>query len=394
MRILVLLVALSFAVPFAQAQSNDALPAVIQVLGQSDDPQFQLDILKGLNDGLKGKRGVKMPAGWETVSAKLSKSSHPAIRELTQNLSLAFGSESALKALRQTLSDRNASVQARTNALEALLATKDPQLPETLQKLLKEPALRSRALRGLAVFEHPHTPAAILEVYPQLGPLQKKDALGTLVSRASFAKALLEAVATQKIPTGDITADLLRQLRTLNDSEVAAQVAKNFGIARENPEEKLREISRYKGMIQSSPPGDPSRGRAVFNRTCAQCHTLFDAGGKVGPELTGSNRGDLEYVLQNMLDPNAVIPNDYRTWTVETKDDRVITGIVTKQDANAVTVVTANEILVLSRADVQSLKQGEISMMPEGLIQALTDAEVRDLVAYLKSPAQVPLPKE
>src|SRR5690349_14178335 len=194
MRILVLLFALGLAVPFAQAQSSDALPAVIQVLGQSDDPQFQLDILKGLNDGLKGKRGVKMPTGWETVSAKLSQSSHPAIRELAQNLSLAFGSESALKALRQTLSDRNANVQARTNALEALLATKDPQLPETLQKLLKEPALRSPALRGLAAFEHPRTPAAILGVYPELGPLQRKDALNTLVSRTSFAKALLETV--------------------------------------------------------------------------------------------------------------------------------------------------------------------------------------------------------
>jgi putative heme-binding domain-containing protein len=392
MRVLLALLSLCFVLA-ARASSNDSLPALIRVLGESDDPQFQLDILKGVNDGLKGKRSVKMPAGWEAVSEKLAKSSHPAIRELTQNLSLTFGSESARAALRQRLTDRNADLQSRTNALEALLANKDPELPGTLQKLLKEPALRVPALRGLAAYDHPRTPAAIFEIYPELGPLQKKDALTTLVARASFAKALLEEVG-KRVPLQDITADLLRQLRTLADPELASEVAKNFGIARENPEEKRREISRYKGMIQSSPPGDPSRGRAVYTKTCGQCHVLFDSGGKVGPELTGSDRGNLEYILQNVIDPNAVIPNDFRTWTVETKDDRVITGIVTKQDASAVTVVTANETLVLPRVDVQSLKQGEISMMPEGLIQGLTDPEVRDLVAYLKSPTQVPPPKE
>jgi len=33
-------------------------------------------------------------------------------------------------------------------------------------------------------------------------------------------------------------------------------------------------------------------------------------------------------------------------------------------------------------------------MMPEGLLAKLSNEEVRDLVAYLASPAQVPLPKK
>ena len=377
-----------------RVEAKDALPAIIQVLGESDDAQFQLDILKGLNDGFKGKRDVKMPANWEKVASKLSRSPHAAVRELAQNLSLTFGSTSARAALREKLNDRGADLQARTNALDALLGVKDPELPETLQKLLKEPSLRAGALRGLAAYDHPKTPAAILEVYSDLGPLQKKDALGTLVARASFAKALLQAVSDKKIPARDLSAEFLRQLRNLNDPGITAELARRFGVARETAEDKAREIARYKGMIQSSSPGDPSRGRVVYNRTCAQCHLLFDTGGKVGPDMTGSNRGDLDYIMQNILDPNAVIPNDFRTSTLETKDDRVITGIVTRQDANAITIVTANETLVVSRSDVQSLTQGEISMMPEGLLQALSDGEVRDLVAYLRSPTQVPLPKE
>src|SRR5580765_6184585 len=145
-------------------------------------------------------------------------------------------------------------------------------------------------------------------------------------------------------------------------------------------------------MILKKGNGSPSRGRAIFSKTCQQCHTLFEVGGKVGPDITGSNRGELDYILQNVVDPNAVIPNDYRTSTLETKDDRVITGIVTRQDENAVTIVIPGETLVIGRKDIQSLTQGDVSMMPEGLLDALNEAEVRDLIAYLKNPTQVPLP--
>jgi putative heme-binding domain-containing protein len=132
----------------------------------------------------------------------------------------------------------------------------------------------------------------------------------------------------------------------------------------------------------------------VFSRTCQQCHTLFGEGGKVGPDITGSNRSDLDYILHNAVDPNAVIPNDYRTSNIETKDERSITGIVSKQDDNAITVVTANETLIIPRNELKSVAQTELSMMPEGLLQAISEDDVRDLLAYLRTPAQVPMPPE
>src|SRR5262249_45060867 len=146
--------------------------------------------------------------------------------------------------------------------------------------------------------------------------------------------------------------------------------------------DKQKEIARYKEIYYAggSQPGDASRGRLLFARTCQQCHTLFDSGGKVGPELTGSNRGDLDYLLQNILDPNAVIPNDYRAWNLETTDERSISGILKEQNDNSVTLITANETIVLPRKEIRSLKESELSMMPEGLIATYTDQEVRDLL--------------
>jgi putative heme-binding domain-containing protein len=373
------------------AQNDEALTALIQVLGENDDVQFQLDVLRGMNEGLKGRRGIKMPQGWDDVATKLARSPNREVRELSQALSLTFGSATAMNSLRNTLADANADPAARKSALESLVQARDPNLPPILQKLLADPAVRSAAVRGLAAYDDPKSAEVLLNLYTSLNQAEKKDALNTLVSRATYAKGLLSAVANKSVPARDLSADIVRQLRNFKDAEINQQVEKLWGVARDTEADKLKEIARYKSMITIEPAGDASLGRAVFARTCLQCHTLFGEGGKVGPDITGSNRGDLDYILQNIVDPNAVIPNDYRTSNLETKDERVITGIVTKQDENAVTIVTANETVIVPRGDVKSLQQGEISMMPEGLLQALNNGEVRDLVAYLKNPGQVPM---
>ena len=391
MRFLPVLLAVVILAEAAVAQNDDVLPALVQVLDSSDDPQFQFDILKGMSDGLIGRRNVPMPPGWEDIAAKLSKSPVERVRTLVQSLSVTFGSSSALNSLRQSLLDSKTDAKTRQDALASLLASKDPSLASSLQQLLKDPAMRAGALRGLAAYDDAKTPAAILEVYPTLTAAEKKDALNTFVSRAAYAKPLLAAVAAKKIPAKDLTADVVRQLRGFKDTDLNAQVTNLWGSVRDSDADKLKDITHYRQIITARPPGDPKRGRVVFNRVCQQCHTLFDVGGKVGPDITGSNRGDLDYILQTVVDPNAVIPNEYRTWNLETKDDRVITGIVTKQEDNAVTIVTANETVIVPRNEIASLQQGELSMMPEGLLQALNDDEVCALIAYLKQPAQVPI---
>jgi putative heme-binding domain-containing protein len=385
----------AFAPPANAADdSGEGLNALTELLVSNDDPQFQLDLLKGMSEGLKGRRGVPMPKGWDRVADKLAKSPNAQVRDLAQSLSLTFGSASALKALRETLLNKNAGAAARSNALMSLLATKDAQLPAALQRLLADPVMRAGALRGLAAYDDSKTPETILNVYPSLSAAEKKDALSTLASRVAYAKPLLAAVGEKKIPARDLTADLIRQLRNLKDNQVNDQVTKHWGVTRETEADKTKDIERFKKLISSKGYGDVRRGRAVFSRVCQQCHTLFGEGGKVGPDITGSNRGDLDYILHNAVDPNAVIPNDYRTSNIETKDDRSITGVVAKQDDNAITVVTANETLVIPKNELKSVAQTELSMMPEGLLQAITEDEVRDLLAYLRSPAQVPIPPE
>lgn len=379
-----------------RAQSDDALPILVQVLQSADDAQVQLDILKGMADGLKGRRGVKAPAGWDAVATKLGASSNAQVKELVQQLSLVFGSASALADMRKQLLDAKAPTAQRLAALEALVAAKDATLAEPLRQLLKEPALRGAALRGLATYDDPKTPVAILGLLPSLDPAGKRDAFGTLSSRVSFARALVGALAAGKFPAKDLPADLVRQLRNYQQADINAALDKHWGAARESTADKKAEMERYKALLAKSgaQKDDLVKGRAVFAKTCGQCHQLYGVGGKVGPDITGSNRADLDYLLHNILDPNAEIPNDYRTWNLDTKDDRSVSGIMARQDATAVTIVTPNETLTVARTDIAKLKQSELSMMPEGLLQALPEDEVRNLIAYLRGKEQVRLPGE
>ncbi len=378
----------------AVLKDDAGLPTVIEALQKLDnsDPR-RTHMLKGMVDALGGRQ-LAMPKGWPELETKLADgtdNTDHVIRSMTQTLSVAFGSKTALASIRKTLADPGAPTEARKSALDTLVAVRDRDALPILQSLLTDESLRSPALRGLAAFDDAKTASIILDGYASLSASDKRDALNTLASRPTYAAALLDAVDAKKVPAADITADLIRTLRNLGDAPLDARLDKAFATTRQTPEEKLKQIAAAKAMLTTGTPGDASAGRAIFAKTCAQCHTLFDAGGNVGPNITGANRADLDYLLLNILDPNAVIPAEYRTTILRTKDGRVITGIMKKQDENTVTLAAANETVTIARKDIDRIKDQEISMMPEGLFDGLKEQEKRDLIRYLQSNKQVSL---
>ena len=122
-----------------------------------------------------------------------------------------------------------------------------------------------------------------------------------------------------------------------------------------------------------------------------QCHTLYGVGGKVGPDITGSNRGNLDYLLQHIIDPSAVMHNEYRATVLHLQNGRTIIGIVRGETPNALTVVTANETLTVPVKEIDERKASEVSMMPDDLLKPLNEAEIRALVAYVRNPTQTPI---
>ena len=396
-RVLFLLLALVLWLPVQlRAQDAEALAALVGVLKEVDDPAFHLDILKGISAALKGQRNIKMPKGWKEIAPKLAKSSNAEVRQLAQTLSLTFGSKAALDALRKVLVDGKANLADRQKALAALVAARDRALPEVLRGLLWEKALRREALRGLGAFEDPKTSSAILKIYAKLDTAGKRDALTTLASRVSFAQALMAAVARGVVKANELPADIVRQLRAHGVKDINATRDKVWGVSRSTPAAKLAKIAKYKKLLEAkvNRPVDLPRGRALFQRTCGQCHKLYGEGGEIGPDITGSNRNNLDYLLTNMLDPNAEIPSDYRTTILHTKDNRVLVGVIRRSEGQSVTIATPAEVVTVAKRDVAAIDPQDFSMMPEGLVLALKVDELRDLVAYLRGSRQVALPEK
>ena len=377
----------------AALNTPETVAAITKSLLRVSADKQRMDILNGLSLALKGQRRATMPGNWSGVETAFATSTNAEIRAQVQALSLTFGSTNALAATRKTLLDKSANAAARKMAFDSLMAIKDTNLPPLLRQLLSDVDMRGLALRGLGDYDDAQTPDAILPIYSTFSEAHKRDARNTLASRSIYAEHLLSAMDAKLIPKSDLTADLVQQLHNLKSLEVDVLLQKVWRTTRDSSADKKAEIKRYKAISRAgrASSSDPSRGRAVFAKNCQQCHTLFGAGGHVGPDLTGSNRADLDYILENMVDPNAVIPNDYLSWNIETKDDRSVTGVMKEQTERAVTLVTANETITIPRNEIQTMVQSKLSMMPEGLLASLTDPEVRDLIAYLRQPTQVPM---
>jgi putative heme-binding domain-containing protein len=235
----------------------------------------------------------------------------------------------------------------------------------------------------------------ILKHYPSFPTAEKESAVATLAARPDYAKGLLDAMEAGTVPARDVSAYAVLQLRRLNKPEINDRLAKVWGQARPTPAAKKQLIAKLKGQLtpDAVKAGDLSRGRALFDRNCASCHRLFGEGGTIGPDLTGSQRASVEYVLENVADPSAVVPNEYRVTTAALNSGRVVSGIVVAQNDRTVTFQTANERLIIDRKDIDESTPTNQSMMPEGILEKMTGEEVRDLVAYLASPKQVPPPK-
>jgi putative membrane-bound dehydrogenase-like protein len=376
----------------SSAATPDAVALVVDRLAKAGTESLQLAMLRGLQDGLKGRRNLEMPAAWPKAFAALEASKNADIRNTAMALAVTFGDAKAFAALRNTLAAGKGSLQTRQEALASLLAARDQELVPVLHQLLNEPALRSSALRGLALYDDARTPEVVLKFYPSLSGDEKRDALNTLSSRVSYGKALLEAVAAKQVPANEVSADLVRQLRNLNDKALEKRIGEVWGIVRTTPADRAKQIAEWKRFLTAPvKPADPLLGRAMFVKTCQQCHTLYGVGGKVGPEITGANRASLDYLLENIFDPSAVIPKEYTSTIIEMKDGRVVTGIIKGDTPAAYTVVTANETLTIPRADVDQLKPSNVSMMPDDVLKDLRKDEVRALIAYLQGKNQVPL---
>ncbi len=355
------------------ATDSEALNALLAI-NSSDD------VLEGMAEAFKGIRKAPKPANWNKV-VSASKSQH------IRDLSILFGDGRALDDVKKIALDDQADITAREAALKTLIEARPDDLRTICTKLLDVRGLNTAAARGLALFNDPEIGTQLAKSYRKFSP----GIIDTLVSRPAFAKAMLTEMSAGNIPRTDLSAFHARQIRSFNDEALTKQLTEAWGELRESAADKKQLIEKVKTQLTPAvlAKANLSNGRLLFTAVCGACHVMYGQGGKIGPDLTGSGRANLDYLLENIADPSGVVSADFRMSLLTLKDGRSLSGVIAEKNDRTMTLRTLAETLTLDRSEIVKTETSPMSMMPEGLLLALQPDMVRDLIAYLMHPVQV-----
>jgi putative heme-binding domain-containing protein len=375
----------------------DSKPEVVDsLLAAAEKKVFPLpqQVLIGMSKALDGWQKATPPSNWRTFSQQFNDSNSQEVIGAMQALRLVFGDGRAVAEMAKLIDDGGADPEARRQAMRSLLKSRPSDFAPVLVRLLGDRAVVREAIRGLAQYELADAPKQLLDRVSSFGPAERIEMINTLASRPSYAKALLAAVRGKTISPNEISAFHARQIRSFDDEWLNTELTETWGDVRGTEEDKRKLIDQLRVELPSEAiaKSDLRAGRAIFQKSCATCHVMYGVGVKIGPDLTGSNRKNLDYLLENIVDPSASVGTDFRTMIVLLDDGRVINGVVTASTERTLTLQTATEPVTLDRAEIESMKQSKTSLMPDGLLQNQSAEQIRDLIGYLMSSEQVPMP--
>jgi putative heme-binding domain-containing protein len=377
---------------YALEASTDSLTACAWLLAAAPSEADRQLMLVNLDEGLGGRRLHWPPEEFRAALAKLGQPAAITNVRLLR-LTLACGSAAAHERLLALATQPKVATAERVACLEVLGQMGQPSCVPRLLPLLaieEQHDVEIAALRALARFDDDRIPVKVLAEYPRYSEKLKTICRQVLLSRKAWAKAFLGNVGQGPFDPKKVSVEELRGLEVFADEKIHSLVAKHWGrISRGTPEEKLADIRRFNNDLRAA-PGNAQAGYAVFKEHCAKCHRLFGEGENIGPDLTAANRKDQEYLLTSMVDPSSYIRPEYLSVQVFTTDGRVLSGIVTENTADSITLVDSKaEKTKLARSSIEELQTSQISQMPEDQLRALTPQQLRDLFAYLHSDGPV-----
>ena len=362
----------------------DALEQLVAAIGGASTARVSL--LEGMRDGLEGRFDVTPPSNWAPLHDRLRRSGGPVAR-LALEVAQQFGDAETTTRNLTTVRNAKAPPGERRRVLQILAVQRRQQLVAALPALIDDQRLRVDAIRAVAAFDDQALGKLLIARYPAFTSAEKSEVVQTLASRPSYGRLLTEALATDIVPKRDVPLHVARQLRRV----VGNRFGEVWGPVEQSATEE-KAYARYRRLLDDVAIGRAKvqHGRSVFQRTCEPCHKMYGEGGTIGPDLTGSNRANLDYLLFNVLNPNGEVPDAYKMVVVTARDGRTFTGNVVAETERQITLrVVGRDDVVINKSIIQSRESTEVSMMPGGLFETLTDREVIDLVAYLRTVEQV-----
>ncbi|MBB5032684.1 DUF7133 domain-containing protein [Prosthecobacter vanneervenii] len=372
---------------YALAGGEENLQSCADLLAMTNDEALRGKFIAGIASAFEGAEMPKLPeALTKALNDYIAKQSGG---DLT--LALRSGNADALKSALKLLEDKKASNTARIAIAKTLaeLGKQEAVMPMVnILKATNPPGLKRGILQAAAKFDDKRIPEALLlgwEGQIAGDKALREDALRVMAGRKEWAQILVSFVNEWKIPAKQFTVDIVRQLSLHKDPEIDAAIDKHWkGLLATGPTpEKKKESERIKAVVKTG-LGDPAKGKIQFMGRCAICHTLFGEGGKIGPDLTGYDRTNADFWLDNLFMPSMEIREGFGAYIVKTKGGQILTGLMDAQDASGIVLKDmAGNKTAFKQADIEKLEASPISLMPEGLTTGMSDADLKDFFAYL-----------
>ncbi len=368
-------------------QRVDALLTAIAKI--SSVPSRQA-VLNGLADGFAGRRKVAKPGSWSAVESQLGAGADGALKNRLRDLSALFGDGRALNQIKEVALNQDADLPRRRSALQALIDVRADGLRAVCEQLLAVRDLSAVAASGLALFDDPAIADRLLAEWPNLYGAEKPPVLNALLSRAAWTMKMLDAIAAGKFRRTELGVAQARQIRTLHNDALTQRLTEAWG-SMQDTDDAAKQAALQKWRQKLNPEAlkraNPAYGQKLYLQSCGACHMLYSVGGSIGPDLTGSGRQNLDYLLENILFPSAMVAAEFRQTTLTLKDGRSLSGVIRSRNNQAVVIQMIGETATVSLADIEQQDISSLSMMPEGLLDALTEVQALDLVSYLMSTA-------
>ena len=339
-------------------------------------------ILEGMRDGLEDRFDIKSPKNWNSAYQKL-KLQKGQIPKLAKQIAQRFGDRDASQNYLSILKNKNSTVAQRKEALNILASGKRLELKPEISNLFKEIPIRLEVISAIANYDEENFGALIIANYNSLTVLEKRRAIETLSSRPKYGGQLTQALKKQSIPRSDIPAYTARQLLRV----VGSGFIEYWG-AIEQEQSLEKAYIKYRNILTPNALEKASavKGETVFIQSCGSCHKMYGNGGNIGPELTGSNRSSLDYILFNVLNPSGEIQDDYKLVVVTTRDGRTYSGNVISENDRQITMrIVGKESTKINKSDIQSRETMPTSLMPVGIFETIKENEVLDLIKYLQT---------
>lgn len=329
--------------------------------------------------GLKDEARATMPKAWTEVTLPDSPTK--------DSLSALFGDKAVLAKMRAILSDESQPLPQRRGAFDLLKRVGDAEASPIFAKLLDNPAFTSAVIPLLSRSTDPSIATALMKRFAKLNAADQSAALGTLVARSELALPLLDAVKAGTFDKKHLSALQVRQMRSLKNAQVDALLDTTWGKMNESSTAAKASIAKFKQIYEAAPlwAFNAKSGEETFKQVCVVCHAMGGVGGKLGPDLAGSWRNGLDYFLENIIDPNAVVGDNFQLQVLTKKDGGVLSGVIEQETDSAITVRTVTDAVVIAKADLKDRQKLPASLMPSGLLEALPERKAVELLKYLLS---------